>query len=95
MGSERNDVLKREIHASILATATDIRERNQRAVISRARSAAYLEASSERSAALHERLGFVHLDVLELPEEGASVEQAPAERSGRLQRSDCPLPRTR
>ena len=29
---------------------------------------AYLEASSERSAALYERLGFVHLGVLELPE---------------------------
>ncbi|NUP52947.1 MAG: GNAT family N-acetyltransferase [Catenulispora sp.] len=31
---------------------------------------AYLEASSERSAALYERLGFVHLGVLELPEGG-------------------------
>jgi GNAT superfamily N-acetyltransferase len=30
----------------------------------------YLEASSERSAALYERLGFVHLDVLELPDGG-------------------------
>lgn len=30
----------------------------------------YLEASSRRSAALYERLGFVHLDVLELPEGG-------------------------
>jgi ribosomal protein S18 acetylase RimI-like enzyme len=29
---------------------------------------AYLEASSERSAALYERLGFVHLGVLELPD---------------------------
>jgi hypothetical protein len=31
---------------------------------------AYLEASSERSAALYERLGFVHLGVLELPDGG-------------------------
>jgi GNAT superfamily N-acetyltransferase len=30
----------------------------------------YLEASSERSAALYERLGFVHIDVLELPDGG-------------------------
>jgi RimJ/RimL family protein N-acetyltransferase len=30
----------------------------------------YLEASSERSAALYERLGFVHIDVLELPQGG-------------------------
>jgi GNAT superfamily N-acetyltransferase len=30
----------------------------------------YIEASSERSAALYERLGFLHLDVLELPESG-------------------------
>lgn len=30
----------------------------------------YIEASSERSAALYERLGFVHMDVLELPEGG-------------------------
>jgi GNAT superfamily N-acetyltransferase len=30
----------------------------------------YIEASSERSAALYERLGFVHLDVLQLPEGG-------------------------
>jgi GNAT superfamily N-acetyltransferase len=30
----------------------------------------YLEASSERSAALYERLGFMHMDVLELPEGG-------------------------
>jgi RimJ/RimL family protein N-acetyltransferase len=34
---------------------------------------AYLEASSERSAALYERLGFVHLGVLELPEAGPRV----------------------
>ncbi len=34
---------------------------------------AYLEASSERSAALYERLGFVHLGVLELPDEGPSL----------------------
>jgi GNAT superfamily N-acetyltransferase len=33
----------------------------------------YLEASSERSAALYERLGFVHMDVLELPEGGPPV----------------------
>jgi hypothetical protein len=41
-----------------------------------ARSAAlptYIEASSERSAALYERLGFVHMDVLELPEGGPPV----------------------
>ena len=31
---------------------------------------AYIEASSERSAALYERLGFVHMGVLELPEGG-------------------------
>ena len=31
---------------------------------------AYIEASSERSAALYERLGFLHIDVLELPEGG-------------------------
>jgi GNAT superfamily N-acetyltransferase len=30
----------------------------------------YLEASSKRSAALYERLGFMHMDVLELPEGG-------------------------
>jgi GNAT superfamily N-acetyltransferase len=30
----------------------------------------YIEASSERSAALYERLGFVHMDVLELPQGG-------------------------
>lgn len=34
----------------------------------RDRKPAYLEASSERSAALYERLGFVHLGVLELPD---------------------------
>lgn len=33
----------------------------------------YLEASSPRSAALYERLGFVHMDVLELPEGGPPV----------------------
>jgi GNAT superfamily N-acetyltransferase len=33
----------------------------------------YIEASSERSAALYQRLGFVHLDVLELPEGGPPV----------------------
>jgi GNAT superfamily N-acetyltransferase len=33
----------------------------------------YLEASSERSAALYERLGFLHMEVLELPEGGPSV----------------------
>jgi len=31
---------------------------------------AYIEASTQRSAALYERLGFHHLDVLELPEGG-------------------------
>jgi GNAT superfamily N-acetyltransferase len=34
---------------------------------------AYIEASSKRSAALYERLGFVHLDVLELPDGGPPV----------------------
>jgi RimJ/RimL family protein N-acetyltransferase len=34
---------------------------------------AYLEASSERSAALYERLGFVRLGVLELPHAGPPV----------------------
>lgn len=34
---------------------------------------AYIEASSERSAALYERLGFLHLDVLELPDGGPPV----------------------
>ncbi|MGH2885095.1 MAG: GNAT family N-acetyltransferase [Solirubrobacteraceae bacterium] len=34
---------------------------------------AYIEASTERSAALYERLGFVHMDVLELPEGGPPV----------------------
>jgi len=33
----------------------------------------YIEASSERSAALYERLGFLHLDVVELPEGGPPV----------------------
>jgi GNAT superfamily N-acetyltransferase len=33
----------------------------------------YIEASSEGSAALYERLGFVHMDVLELPEGGPPV----------------------
>ena len=33
----------------------------------------YIEGSSERSAALYERLGFVHMDVLELPEGGPPV----------------------
>jgi GNAT superfamily N-acetyltransferase len=33
----------------------------------------YIEASTERSAALYERLGFVHIDVLELPEGGPPV----------------------
>jgi GNAT superfamily N-acetyltransferase len=35
--------------------------------------ATYIEASSERSAALYERLGFVHTDVLELPEGGPPI----------------------
>jgi ribosomal protein S18 acetylase RimI-like enzyme len=34
---------------------------------------AYLEASSERSAALYERLGFAHLGVLDLPDGGPPV----------------------
>jgi GNAT superfamily N-acetyltransferase len=34
---------------------------------------AYIEASNEHSAALYERLGFLHLDVLELPEGGPPV----------------------
>jgi GNAT superfamily N-acetyltransferase len=33
----------------------------------------YIEASSERSAALYERLGFRHIDVLDLPEGGPPV----------------------
>ncbi len=33
----------------------------------------YIEASSKRSAALYERLGFLHVDVLELPEGGPPV----------------------
>ena len=33
----------------------------------------YIEASTERSAALYERLGFVHMDVLELPDGGPPV----------------------
>jgi GNAT superfamily N-acetyltransferase len=33
----------------------------------------YIEASSERSAALYERLGFVHMDVLGLPDGGPPV----------------------
>jgi predicted N-acetyltransferase YhbS len=33
----------------------------------------YIEASSERSAALYERHGFVHMGVLELPEGGPPV----------------------
>ena len=33
----------------------------------------YIEASTERSAALYERLGFVHMDVYELPEGGPPV----------------------
>ena len=41
----------------------------------------YIEASSERSAALYERLGFVHMDVLELPEGGPPL--ADAQASGR------------
>ena len=36
----------------------------------------YLEASSNRSAALYERLGFVHLGVLELPRRTAAVADA-------------------
>jgi GNAT superfamily N-acetyltransferase len=34
---------------------------------------AYIEASTKRSAALYERLGFVHMDVLELPDGGPPV----------------------
>jgi GNAT superfamily N-acetyltransferase len=34
---------------------------------------AYIEASSERSAALYERLGFDHMDVLELPDGGPPI----------------------
>ena len=33
----------------------------------------YIEASSERSAALYERLGFAHMGVLELPQGGPAV----------------------
>ncbi len=35
--------------------------------------ATYIEASTQRSAALYERLGFVHMDVLELPNGGPPV----------------------
>lgn len=35
--------------------------------------AAYIEASSERSAALYERLGFRHIEALELPEGGPPI----------------------
>lgn len=35
-----------------------------------ARLPTYIEASTQRSAALYERLGFVHMDVLELPDGG-------------------------
>jgi ribosomal protein S18 acetylase RimI-like enzyme len=35
--------------------------------------AIYIEASTQRSAALYERLGFVHMDVLELPNGGPPV----------------------
>ena len=38
-----------------------------------ARLPTYIEASSERSAALYERLGFVHIGVLELPDGGPPV----------------------
>ena len=34
---------------------------------------AYIEASTRRSAALYERLGFLHIDVLELPDGGPPV----------------------
>ncbi|MFL5862479.1 MAG: GNAT family N-acetyltransferase [Solirubrobacteraceae bacterium] len=34
---------------------------------------AYIEASSQRSAALYERLGFAHMGVLELPEGGPQI----------------------
>jgi hypothetical protein len=37
------------------------------------RWASDIEASSERSAALYERLGFLHMGVFELPEGGAPV----------------------
>ena len=33
----------------------------------------YIEASTQRSAALYERLGFMHIDVLELPDGGPPV----------------------
>ena len=35
--------------------------------------ATYIEASTQRSAALYERLGFVHMDALELPNGGPPV----------------------
>jgi GNAT superfamily N-acetyltransferase len=38
-----------------------------------ARLPTYIEASTQRSAALYERLGFVHMDVLELPDGGPPV----------------------
>jgi hypothetical protein len=34
---------------------------------------AYIEASTQRSASLYERLGFVHMGALELPEGGPPV----------------------
>jgi GNAT superfamily N-acetyltransferase len=36
-------------------------------------AAAYIEASTQRSAALYERLGFVHMEVFELPQGGPPV----------------------
>jgi GNAT superfamily N-acetyltransferase len=44
---------------------------------------AYLEASSERSAALYERLGFRHIDVLELPDGGPPLWRMRRPPSGR------------
>jgi GNAT superfamily N-acetyltransferase len=38
-----------------------------------ARLPTYIEASTERSAALYQRLGFLHIDVLELPEGGPPI----------------------
>lgn len=46
----------------------------------------YLEASSERSAALYKRLGFLHLDVIELPDGGPPV--------WRMRRPPAGAPRT-
>ena len=49
----------------------------------------YIEASSTHSAALYERLGFVHMDVLELPEGGPPVWPMRRPPAGSLTRWDA------